>query len=107
MVTALAILTIAILPLSYMFGSELSLCRRYYNRAVAMEIVDGEMEVLVAGEWRAYANGTHPYPIHADAAKNLPAGNFVLTVHDKHLRLEWSPADHRQAANIFREATAR
>ena len=50
MVVAMAILVVAVLPLAYSIISEQRLLRTYYQRAVAMEIVDGEMEALVAGE---------------------------------------------------------
>ena len=57
-----------------------------------MEIVDGEMEALAAGEWAAYGKGSHKYEVRAAAAKNLPPGSFVLTVTEKLVRLEWIPA---------------
>ena len=49
LLVALAIMAGVLLPLAYSFTSERRLARAYYNRAVAMEIVDGEMEALVAG----------------------------------------------------------
>ena len=54
---AMALLTGALLPLAYSITSEKRLARASYQRAVAMEIVDGEMEVLAAGEWRAFSAG--------------------------------------------------
>ncbi len=59
MLVALAILLGALLPLAYSLVSEKRLARAAYQRAVAMELVDGEMEVLVAGEWRAMPVGVH------------------------------------------------
>src|SRR6266436_470087 len=53
MLVALAILLGALLPLAYSLVSEKRLARAVYQRAVAMELVDGEMEILAAGEWRA------------------------------------------------------
>lgn len=72
-----------------------------------MEIVDGEMEILVAGEWRAYPEGTHEYNVSARAASNLPRGKFVLTRTGNRLRLEWSAASARGIGKVVREATAK
>ncbi|MGD0650763.1 MAG: hypothetical protein ABSA97_06445 [Verrucomicrobiia bacterium] len=104
LVVALGILTATLIPLAYSFAQEQRLCRVYYWRAVAMEIVDGEMEVLSAGEWRAFGDGVLPYPIRAEAAKNLPPGRFVLSVHGQQLRLEWRPDSPRNGAPVVREA---
>ena len=48
-IMGLAILTIAILPLGYTFVRERQVLRIEYCRGVADEIVDGEMEILLAG----------------------------------------------------------
>jgi len=105
MVVAMAIIIIAVLPLAYSIGYEQRLLRIEYNKAIAMEIVDGEMEVLAAGEWRAFREGTQPYPVHADAAKNLLPGGFALTITGKHLRLEWQPAKKGEGGKVVREVT--
>ena len=91
LVVALAILTTAAIPLGLSFASDQRLCRGYYFHAVAMEIVDGEMETLAAGEWRTFKGGVQAYPVRAEAAKNLPAGQFMLTVQGRRLKLEWRP----------------
>lgn len=77
--------------------------RAQYARAVAIEIVDGEMEVLLAGEWKAFGEGTHDYPIRGDAARNLPAGKLSLTVRGKTVRLEWTPIKPHQVGRVVRE----
>jgi hypothetical protein len=70
-----------------------------------MEIVDGEMEVLVAGEWRNFPEGAQPYTVHANAAAHLPPGRFQLTKTGRHLRLEWT-SDRRQGiGTVIREVT--
>jgi hypothetical protein len=53
-VIALGILAVTLIPLAFAFMQEIKLCRAYYYKAVALEIIDGEMEVLAAGEWRAF-----------------------------------------------------
>src|ERR1017187_3240140 len=95
---ALTILVTILLPLGFSFVDEQHVCRVYYWRAVAMEAVDGEMEVLAAGEGRAFAEGPTPHPVHAEAAKYLRPGKFTLTVHGRNLRLEWRPDKSRFGA---------
>jgi len=107
MVVAMGILVIAVLPLAFSIGYEQKLLRIDYHKVVAMEIVDGEMEVLAAGEWRAFKEGTQPYPVHADAAKNLPPGTFELTITGKHLRLEWQPGEKGEGGRVVREVTVK
>ena len=102
---ALSILAAALIPLGLSFANDQRACRRYYERAVALEIVDGEMEALVAGEWRAYREGEQPYPVRAAAAQNLPPGRFVLTIQGRRLRLAWQPDQPRAGAPVVREVT--
>ena len=104
LMTALAILVTILLPLGLSFVDEQHVCRVYYWRAVAMEAVDGEMEVLAAGEWHAFAEGVTAYAVPAESAKHLPPGKFTLTVHGSRLRLEWRPEKSRFGAPVVREA---
>ena len=104
LLVAMAILAGVLLPLAYSFVSERRLARAYYQRAVAMEIVDGEMEALLAGEWRAFSPGTHDYQVHAGAATNLPPGRFILSVQPGKLRLRWQPALKDRGGPVTREA---
>ena len=80
LLVAMALLITALLPFAYSFAAEKRLARSYYQRAVATEIVDGEMEVLVAGEWRSFKSGWQDYSVHAAAVTNLPPGKFKLEV---------------------------
>jgi hypothetical protein len=107
MVMAMAIVVIAMLPLAYSANSDARLFRVTYQRAVAMEIVDGEMEILAAGAWRHFPEGAHPYEVHARAAANLPAGQFQLTRTGRHLRLEWSSAKKHGIGPVVREVTVK
>lgn len=88
LVLALGVLATVVIPLSYSFVFEQRQCRAAYERAVLMERVDGEMEVLVAGEWRRYGDGAHHLP-----------HNLTLTVTGQKLRLQSGP--------IVREGTGR
>ena len=105
LVVAMAILAIALLPLGYAAGSTARRLRANYQRAVAVEIVDGEMEILAAGEWRAFPEGAQPYTIHAKAAASLPPGHFQFTRAGNHLRLEWSSTEKRGIGAVVREVT--
>jgi hypothetical protein len=104
---AMAILLIAVLPLGYALTSDAKLFRATYQRAVAMEIVDGEIEILAAGGWRDIPEGSRPYAVHANAAANLPPGRFLLTRDGSHLRLEWSAANKSGIGTIIREVTVK
>ncbi|MCX6927623.1 MAG: hypothetical protein NT154_31105 [Verrucomicrobia bacterium] len=104
LLVAMALLVGVLFPLAYSFNAERRLARSSYQRAVAMEIVDGEMEVLLAGEWRAFSPGSHDYRVHAGAATNLPPGHLTLTVEPNKLRLRWQPAVKSHGGPVTREA---
>jgi hypothetical protein len=101
----MALLVGTLIPLSYSIHSERLYARAAYYRAVAMEIVDGEMEVLLAGDWRSFKPGTHEYSVRAGAATNLPAGRFLLTIGTNKLRLEWNPSVEQLGLRVVREVT--
>jgi hypothetical protein len=103
LLVAMALLLGALLPLAYSIASERRFARAAYQRAVAMEMVDGEMELLVAGGWRAFTPGTREYPVRAGAATNLPPGQFLLTIETGRLRLEWKPALKDHGGSVVRE----
>jgi prepilin-type N-terminal cleavage/methylation domain-containing protein len=106
LMVAMAILTIAMMPLALSFANEQRLARNSYQRAVALEIIDGEMEILMAGEWRAFQPGTQPYPLRAESAKNMPPGKAILTLSGNHIRLQWLPEKKHSIGEIIREADA-
>ena len=101
----MAILAVAILPLAFSYVRETRLLRAEYFRGTVMEIVDGEMEVLAAGEWRNFPEGAQPYTVHANAAARLPAGRFQLTKTGQHLRLEWTSDQRQNIGTVVREVT--
>jgi hypothetical protein len=102
-VVALGILITVMIPISFSFVSEHRACRASYYHAVAMELVDGEMEILRAGEWRQFPRGSQAYVITSAAAKNLPPGKLLLTVEEHAIRLEWQPAGKDQGGKVTRE----
>lgn len=103
LLAALALLIGGLLPLAYSLASEGRLARSSYQHAVAMELVDGEMELLAAGQWRAFTPGRHLYQVHSVAATNLPPGAFVLNLTEHKLRLEWRPALKHNGGPVVRE----
>ncbi len=105
LIVALAIFALAIVPLGFSFAHEQKTLRLDYFRAVANEVVDGEMEVLAAGDWKEFAEGSQVYIVHSRAAKNLPPGHFELTKAGKHLRLEWTPDARKGVGPVVREIT--
>ena len=107
LIVAIAILVITMLPLAYSFMQDEKMARHYYRRAVAMELVDGEMEVLLAGECRSFKEGPQPYTFHAASATNLPPAKTVLTIAGRHLRLEWLPDKPLSGGKVTREADVR
>jgi len=76
-----------------------------YCRGVADEIVDGEMEILLAGAAKDLPEGSQVYTVTAQAASQLPRGHFQLTKTGNRLRLEWTPDVRRGYATVVREAT--
>lgn len=103
LLVAMALLLSSLIPLAYFIHSERVMARSCYYRAVAIEIVDGEMEALQAGGWRTFEPGAHEYPVRAGALTNLPPGQFLLTVETNKLRLEWKPSLKRHGGHVVRE----
>jgi hypothetical protein len=103
LLVAMAILSGVVLPLAYSISAERTYARAVYQRAVAMEIVDGEMELLAAGAWRGFTNGMIDYPVRAGAATNLPPGRFILTMTSEKLLLEWRPSVKQHGGPVVRE----
>jgi hypothetical protein len=104
---AMAILAVVMFPLAFSFAQETKFLRSCYNRAVATEIVDGEVEVLLAGEWRSFKEGVQDYAPHALAVTNLPSSKFQITITGRRLRLEWLPSEKDQGGRVIREVTVK
>ncbi len=101
----LAILTIALLPLGYAFARERQVLKMEYCRSVINELVDGEMEILAAGDGKSFPDGSQIYTVRSRAAATLPPGHFQLIKTGNHLRLEWTPDERRAISAIARETT--
>jgi len=107
LVVAMAILAIAIVPLGFSFVRERQVLKIEYQHSVANEIVDGEMEILAAGGWKDFPDGSQNYSVHATAAASLPPGHFQLTKTGNHLRLEWTPDRRQGIGRVIREVTVK
>lgn len=105
LVVAMAILALAILPVGYAFQHERRVLHAEYYRTVAVELVDGEAEILAAGAGRDFPDGEHPYLLHTPAAAALPAGIFQLIKTGAHARLEWIPTTRQGVGMVSREFT--
>jgi len=103
LLVAMGILVLVMIPISVSFIGERREFGIYYHRAMAMEVVDGELEILRSGEWRAFKEGTQPYIVKNPSATNLPPGRFMLTRQDRHLRLQWLPATKNHGGIVTRE----
>jgi len=105
LLVAMALLVLALFPFAFAFTQEARLLRAGYWRSVAVEIVDSEAEILIAGEWRVFPEGHQPYVVQASAATNLPPGRFQLTKTGRHLRLEWQSDERKYVGPVVREIT--
>lgn len=92
LVVAITILTLAILPLAFSFLNQQRALRHAYHRAAALQLVDGEAEVLASGALTKFADGERDYPMPLGAVTNLPPGRFVLRKSGPNGILEWKPA---------------
>jgi hypothetical protein len=104
---AMVILAAVVLPVAFSFSREAEMLRASYCRGVAMEIVDGEMEILAAGEWQEFPEGQSTYVVRSGAVTNLPPGKFLLTRTGTQLRLEWAADEHRGIGPVIREGKGR
>lgn len=104
-VVAIAILVAAVLPLAVGWVVEARALRASYCRAVAMEIVDGEIEVLAAGGWKQLKPGAQEYAVSAQAATNLPPGRFTASLSNRVVRVEWKSNTPRGIGAVVREVT--
>lgn len=102
LVVAIAILVAVLIPIGFSLAYEQKLCRAYYYRAVVMELIDGELEVLSAGEWRAFESGKQEYHVEGPTAKKLPPGRFELVMDMPRIQLGWTPAQRSFGGRIER-----
>lgn len=103
LIVAMAVLVIAMLPLSFAALSNARELRATYQKAVANEILDGEIEILAAGAWRQLPEGTNNYEIRANAVTNLPPGQFQVSRTGSVVRLQWKATKKLGLGTLSRE----
>ena len=101
-VLGIALLLLVFIPFSVTSSGELDLARRQQFQAVALQMIDGEMDVLLAGERQKYAAGEHTITPPGEAVQSLPEGKFVLTVGEKELTLAWTAVKQAKWGRVER-----
>lgn len=102
LVIALAMFLIAFVPLGVLATRESRLARSLYFRAVAGEILDGELEVLLAGGWKSLSPGTNDLFVRAEATNSLPPGRFVAVFDPPRLMVQWRAQKPHTGADTLR-----
>lgn len=100
---AMAIFLVGFFSIAYLSTREMKLARAYYFDAIAMSLVDGELEVLAAGAWRELPPGESEFRSKAPTRESLPPGKLRATRSDRLIRLEWIPAGRGNGRHITRE----
>jgi hypothetical protein len=102
LVIAMAMFVIALVPLGVLAMREHRLARALYFRAVAGEILDGELEVLLAGGWKSLSPGTNALPVRAEATNSLPAGRFEAVFEPPRLMVQWRANKPHTGGDTYR-----
>lgn len=108
LLVALAIIALVMIPLASYFFEEGKLFNALYFRSVAEQILDGEREVLMAGEWKKYPVGKYSLSIKNKAFEQLPEKDIYLTVSDvgdnkRKFVLSWTPAKSSGIKKVQKE----
>lgn len=104
---AIAILMLVFIPLTVTSSGKLDLARRHHVEAVVLQLIDGEIDVLLAGELKKYKAGEQRITPSGDVVEMLPKGDFVLTVKEKQLELVWVPVKLSKWGRIERAVNLR
>jgi len=100
---AIAILMLVFIPLTVTSSSKLDLARRHHVEAVVLQLIDGEIDVILAGEREKYNFGEHRITPAGEAAEDLPKGDFILTLKKNQLSLVWIPVKPAKWGRIERK----
>lgn len=103
MIVAISVLVILTSVLVPKILSDKQALRDLYYRSVAMEILDGEMEILLSGEWQNYKEGITNFTPRANALKILPKGIWRISLSNQSIKLEWIPHYNKRKLYIARE----
>lgn len=86
---AMTLLVLVVIPFALGYINSEKQMRQAYHRAVALEVVDAEAEILAAGLLRQFPEGESNYPVQRGAAMHLPPGSFRLERTGTRGTLEW------------------
>lgn len=104
---ALLLLTVALLPLAYSFASQRRLLQAEMDRAAVVQLVDGELELLLAGPWKKLPEGSSPVTLRTNGMARVVSGDCVVSKRGRALKIEWTPAPHSGVGRVVREGAAR
>jgi len=99
---AMAVFLFGFFSVAYLSTREMRLARAYYYDSIALSLVDGELEVLAAGEWRSLPEGPSRYRSQAATMHSLPPGELRVTRTPTQIQLEWIPAAKGNGRHITR-----
>ncbi len=107
LVIAIMLLGLVLLPLAHSFASQRRLLQAEMDRATMVQLVDGELEILLAGPWRKLPEGTSSLTIRTNGLVRVAAGSCAVTRSNGMVKLEWTPAARSGVGRIIREGGAR
>jgi hypothetical protein len=103
LMVAMALLAIAVFPLTASYVAEQKEFKVYSARAGAIETCDGEFELLYTlGKFPTNNARVAHAPLSPGAAK-LPPGKFLLEREGKRLRLIWTPSARDHGGIVTKE----
>ena len=103
LVVAAAMLLTVFLPLGLGLVTQHRQARDLHLRAVIMQHLDGELEVLSAGGWRQLPAEGRRWELAPQPGALVPRGHFEAVAADGWLRVSWQPAPGQRGRTLQRE----
>jgi len=111
MITALAVLSIAFLPLLTFHAAGTRHVQRNYRKAVLSEMIGDRLAILRKGGWKEYGPCKDlEIEFFGNAAEKLPDGRLLLSISEKSedpnllsIKLVWRPNNTEAAGKVRRE----
>ena len=105
-ILALALTAAVLLPISGIVVSQRRIASDLTRHLTMIELVDGEMELIAAGDWVRYPEGTHSVPLPSPEGFVPPVGELTLVRQGREFSLAWRPANRWIGGGIERRWTA-
>ena len=83
---AISLISLMLIPMSMTVHIERVYLKQLQERAVIGQVLDGELEFLLAGGLKPFGVGEHSLP---DLQSPIGKGSFSLVVTEKELKVEW------------------